>query len=260
MNLYRRTNTGSKRRLIAMTLLVIVLFVFDILSGGKVRALAQSATANISTTSARLFSDLKYSGLFSTRAHLAAQNQALESRVAHYQEQAAAYQALKQENAQLQTLAHLAQDNTGTTTPIVSSPRSSPYGTFLIGAGSADNIKHNALVLTDDGFAIGRVTDVSTHTALVSALFAPDSKINALVGGTSVIFTGQGGDNARAQVPRGVAVSVGDIITSRSVSGRPIGIVGKVESNPADAYSVVLMRLPQNTSSLRFVFVLSGTQ
>jgi len=247
------------RRLFAMTLLVIVVFLIDLISGGTIRALAQNAAASIGGVSVRVFNAVKYSGIFHTRATLAAQNQALEAQIARYEAQAAAYKALQEENAQLATQAHLAQDNTGITVPVVSSLRSSPYGTFLIGAGSAEHIKQNALVLTDLGFVVGRVTDVSAHTSLVTELFASGKTVSALVAGANATLGGAGGSNARAQIPRGIAVTAGDIVTSGSVGGRPIGIVGKVESRPADAYSTVYMRLPQNIYSLRFVFVLSST-
>lgn len=243
-----------------MTLLVVGVFLIDLISGGTIRALAQSAAANIGGVSMRVFNAVKYSGLFHTRATLAAQNQALEAQVAQYRAQAAAYKALQEENAQLAADAHLAQDNAGITAPVISFLRSSPYGTFLIGAGSAEHIKPNALVLTDDGFVVGRVTDVSARTALVSEIFAPGKKAEALVAGSHASFTGTGGGNARAQIPRDITVAAGDLVTSWQAGGRPIGIVGKVESKPADAYSTVYLRLPQNTSSLRYVFVLSSDQ
>ncbi|MBI5003605.1 rod shape-determining protein MreC [Candidatus Kaiserbacteria bacterium] len=260
MNLYRRTNSGTKRRLVMATLLVAVLFAIDLLSGGKVHSLAQNITGDVSGTTVRVFQALKDSGFFRTRASLAAQNQDLQTTIARYQAQADAYKALKEENDQLSLFAHLAQDNSGTTTPVVSSSHSSPYGTFLIGAGATENIKHNALVLSDDRFVVGRVIDVSIHTSLVSQLLSPDKSIDALIGKSPATFVGTASGNAKAQVPRDIKVAVGDVVTSGSVGGRPIGIVGKVVSQSSDAYSTVYMRLPQNVSAMRFVFVLASTQ
>ncbi len=266
MNSYRRNNaragllSGQSGRLLAITIVVVLVFLVDLASGGKVRDVSQGVAGSVSATSATAFNAIKHSGLFSTRARLAAHNEELQAAVARYQEQDSAYQALKAENAQLALLAHLAQDNTGTTTAIVSSFRSSPYGTFLIGAGAQEGIKHDSIVLTDLGFVVGRVTDVSSHTSLVTQLLSPGKTVDALIGENPATFTGTGGGNARAQVPRDIKVAVGDIVTSGMVGGRRIGIVGKVESESADAYSTVYMRLPQNVSAMRFVFALSSAQ
>lgn len=266
MNSYRRSNaragllSGQSGRLLTITFIVILVFVIDLASGGKIRDISQGAAGSISGTSAVAFNAIKHSGIFSTRARLAAHNEELQAEVERFREQDSAYQALKAENDQLALLAHLAQDNTGTTTAIVSSFRSSPYGTFLIGAGTQEGIKHDSIVLTDLGFVVGRVTDVSTHTSLVTQLLSPGKSIDALIGKDPATFTGTGGGNARAQVPRDIEVKVGDIITSGTVGGRRIGIVGKVESESADAYSTVYMRLPQNVAGMRFVFVLSSAQ
>lgn len=266
MNSYRRNSprtgllSGQSGRLFAITLIVILVFVADLASDGTIRNFSQGAAGNISGTTAAAFNAVKHSGIFSTRARLAGLNQELQAEVERYREQDAAYQALKAENDQLALLAHLAQDNTGTTTAIVSSFRSSPYGTFLIGAGAQEGINHDSIVLDDLGFVVGRVTDVSTHTSLVTQLLSPGKSVDALINEHPATFTGAGGGNARAQVPRDIAVEVGNIVTSGDVGGRRIGIVGKVESESADAYSTVYMRLPQNVSSMRFVFVLSGAQ
>lgn len=259
MNSYRRTNTGSRRRLAVITILAVIIVLTDIISGGTLRTIIQQTAGYISGTGIRTFDTIKHSGLLETRTALAEKNRALEAQVARYQDQAAAYKVLQDTNTHLAAMAHLAQDNTGQTVPIVSSSRSSPYGTFLIGAGSEEGIETDALVLTDLGFVIGHIADVSTHTALVVEILAPGKKTEAIVAGSATHFIGQGGANAWAQVPRGVAVTVGDTVTSGTVGGRPIGVVGKVDSDPADAYSTVLMRIPQNTSSLRYVFVLSKT-
>lgn len=266
MNSYRRNNpragllSGQSGRLFAITVIVILVFVLDLASGGKVRDISQGAAGSISGTSAVAFNAIKHSGIFSTRARLAGLNQELQAEVERYREQDSAYQALKAENDQLALMAHLAQDNTGTTTAIISSFRSSPYGTFLIGAGREEGIGHDSIVLTDLDFVVGRVTDVSTHTSLVTQLLSPGKSVDALIGENTATFTGIGGGNARAQIPRDIEVKAGDIVTSGMVGGRRIGIVGKVESESADAYSTVYMRLPQNVSSMRFVFVLSSAQ
>ncbi|MBM3261143.1 rod shape-determining protein MreC [Candidatus Kaiserbacteria bacterium] len=255
MNLYRRTNTTARRRLWAATFLVVAIFLLDLATQGLIRSATQSAAASLSGTGIKTFEAIKESGIFRTRASLAAENEDLKARLATYESQALSFKALKEENKQLAEMARLAHADSGLTVSVVSAFRSSPYGTFLIGAGADDGITIGSLVLTDDGFVIGHVTDVSTRTALVSEILGPSKKIDAIVAGSATVFTGSGGGNARAQVPRDIEVSVGDRITSQDTHARTIGVVGKIESSPADAYSTVYMRLPQNIATLRHVFV-----
>jgi len=66
--------------------------------------------------------------------------------------------ALKDENDQLRSLTHLAETTTGVTVPVVSSVRSSRTETFIIGAGSAENIIHGSFVLSGGGFLVGTVS------------------------------------------------------------------------------------------------------
>lgn len=246
--------------MIAATALVVVIFVVDLASGGSLRHASQGAAAAISNTVIRTFSALKYSGFFRTRATLAAQNRLLQTQVEAYQTQSLIYKALQEENAQLAAMAHMAQGNVGITVPVLSSFRSSPYGTFLIGGGSVEDVKLNDLVLTEDGFVVGNITNVNTHTALVSEVLGSGKTVDGLVAGSASSFTGTGGGNARAQIGRGVALAVGDVVTSPTAGARPIGIVGHIESGPASAYSTVYIRLPANIESLRYVFVLTPSK
>lgn len=256
MNSYRRNNTN--RRLIVATLLVLVLFCADLLSGGMLRREVRSFGSQISQGVSRAGSAISGSGFFSSRASLEAQNRVLNEQIMQYQERSAGYDVLLAENVQLRSLVHLASQRPGLTAPIVSSVLSSPYGTFLIGAGTADQIARTNLVLTAGGFVAGTVSDVGMHTSTVQELFAPDASVNAVIAGTSVSVTGSGGGNAHALLPRGARVAIGDAVLSPQLGGRAIGIVGAVASSTASASQDVYIRLPVDIGSLQFVYVVSS--
>ncbi len=247
----------SKKRLWAATLLVIVLFLLDIVSGGKIRHAVAAGAVNISGRVSGIGSAITGSGFFSSRASLQAQNQALSDELAQYQERATGFAALQAENDQLRAITHLAQEPTGVTAPVVSSVISSPYGTFLIGAGALDGISSGSLVLSSGGFVVGTVSDVGPHTATVSEIFAPGATTQAIVHGTAVTLSGSGGGNARAAIPRGVNVAQGDPVVSPEFGQRPLGIVGDVASSSAQAMQDVFIRLPVSLGALQFVYVVS---
>ncbi len=260
MSLYRQSESRARRRLFFATLFVVVLFFADLISGGHLRALVRTATIPVWTAGSRAASAVFGSGFFTSRASLLRENALLQQQLSDAEQRAAGYQALKDENDSLRSIALLAGVEKGITAPVVSSVLSSPYGSFLIGAGSADELARGSIVLAASpdagGFVIGRVGDVSAHTALVNELFAPGTALEATLKGAAVMLQGRG-DNARADIPRELSVSVGDIVTVPSLGGRPVGVVDNVVSDPASSHQEVYIGLPVSISSLRFIYVVS---
>ena len=224
-------------------------------SGGALRALSRSVSARLWSASAYVRGAVSNSGFLSSRASLAAENATLRGTLAQYQEDAAGYQVLKQENDSLRSMLHLAQTERGITAPVISSVISSPYGTFLVGAGTADSVAVGSLVVTEGGFVAGTVSETSARSSLVTELFAGGSSVNVLVAGAPAEALGRGGGNARISLPRDVLVQNGDPVTAPSLGGRAVGVVGKVISDPGNALQTVYVILPVNLSALAYVYV-----
>ncbi len=266
MNSYRR-HSGSGRKVRAATALVVVLVLLDIVTGGGVRTAAREGAAALSRAFGGTFSALASSGIFSSRAALQIQNQELAAELQQYQLRAAFASVLQAENDQLSSLARLAKASPGITAPVVSSVISSPYGTFLIGAGSADGVALGSLVLASaaggdassaaNAFIIGRVASVQPRVSAVAEVFAPGSSINAIIHGASVVLTGSGGGNAYASLPRDAMVIGGDAVLSPDLGGYAVGTVGHVASSSAQALQDVYVSVPVNLGSLQYVYVVT---
>jgi cell shape-determining protein MreC len=256
---YRATQTNlDRRRLLLVTAIVVIVFAADSISGGYVRGFLRNVTGAMWSATVRAEERITANGFFSSRAQFAAENTALHAQILQYQGKLAAADVTAAENEQLRSLTHLAVGAPGISVPIISSFRTSPYGTFLIGAGSADGIEKDALVQSSDGYVIGKVSDVSSHTALVDQLFAPRRSVETLISAIPVTLTGVGGGNAIGRAPRGAKISEGDIVSAPSMGGKPIGVVGTVTSDAADAFSAVEVRAPANLTTLRFVYVITS--
>ncbi len=201
------------------------------------------------------------SGFFATRRGLIAENAALKEQVAQFQERSAAYRVLKDENTSLREMLNVAEivrgqnRESGITAPIISSFRASPYGTFQIGAGRADSVSPGNLVLSAENFVIGTVEAVDEHASLVREIFTPNISSDAVLHGVGVAVQGQGGGNARTDVPRQSEVAVGDPVVSPTLGSRAIGIVGNVSEDSGSAYKRVHIYLPVNLSVLQFVYI-----
>ncbi|MDO8576507.1 MAG: rod shape-determining protein MreC [bacterium] len=259
MNSYRQ-NKSPHRRLFALTVLVIFLFLLDVLTGGSVRHQLRGGAVVLGRWSSYVGASFAGSGVFKTRAALEAQNRSLAEELAQYEERAGAYEVLRAENGELRAFVHLVESTSrevqGVTAPVVSSVRTSPYGTFLIGAGEAEGIVRGSYVLTGGGFVVGTVTDTGAHTATVGEIFAPGASVEAMAGGVTFSAAGSGGGNARAKVPRALSIRINDPVVAPLLGQRPIGIVGSIASSTASASQELFIVLPVNLSSLRYVYIL----
>ncbi|HEV3245533.1 MAG TPA: rod shape-determining protein MreC [Candidatus Paceibacterota bacterium] len=253
----RQTGTpqGTGRgNLFFATLIAILIVLINMATGGKISSLARDVVAPISNIGGKIGEDITQNGYFSSRRALEAQIAALQNEVQQEQLQAAAFSALEQRDTSLSALEHLAQTAPGLAAPITSSIVSSPYGTFTIGAGSADYVLQGAMVLSDEGFVVGKVVQVQSHRSLVAQIFASRMQTTVSIDGAAVVASGEGGE-AEAQVPHGIVVSQGDPAIAPEYDDRPIGIVQHVDSNPANAQQAVYIALPISLASLEYVYV-----
>ena len=268
MNLFRPNNflggrwtPRSGRRIFTATAIVCALILVDAFSGGTVRSLVRRAGSLVWWWGISIERSIHESGFFRTRRGLIAENAALTEQIAQFQERSAAYRVLKDENIALREMLNVAETakgrskESGITAPIASSFRASPYGTFQIGAGTADSVSPGNLVLSAENFVIGRVLTADAHTSLVKEIFAPNVSSDAVLHGIGVAVVGQGGGNAKTDVPREADIAVGDPVISAIFGSRAIGVVGNVSVDSGSAYKRVQIYLPVNLSILQFVYI-----
>ena len=260
MNSYRQSNVRRGRRaLILATVAVLLVFAIDVFSHGSIRALVRSSGSYVWSGGSQVASAIGGSGFFRSRRALLEENEALKQEVARLTLRTAALETLEGENAALRTIVRLVEDLSGITAPVVSSPFSSPYGTFMVGAGSKDGVAVEDLVVTAEegkrGFVIGRVSEVSERLSLVTQIFAPNASVEAVIRDVPLVVEGQGGGNARAEALRALSIAEGDTVVSPHFRGMAIGVVGSVSRDPASAYQKVYIGLPVNLATLKFVYV-----
>jgi cell shape-determining protein MreC len=258
MSLYQRSDQKrARRRLVVATIAIFAIVFADVISGGVVRGAARAAHGLVWSVASNIESLTWGSGFFSSKSALQAENTSLKQRLASLEVGLAGVERVKYENAQLRALVHLAEREPGIAAPIISSLRSSPYGAFMIGAGSAESIAAHSIVIAGGAhdIVVGEVVEVYGKSALVKEVFAPGVSVEGIVEGAEITLEGRGGGNARAQVPRTLGLAEGDMVTSREFGGRVIGVVGAISSETASAFAIVYVRTPVNRSELTFVYV-----
>ncbi|MBI5645255.1 rod shape-determining protein MreC [Candidatus Kaiserbacteria bacterium] len=250
----------GRQRLLFASFLVLVIFAIDIASHGAVRNAIRSSESVLWRATASVRETLLGGAYFTSKRSLATENASLRTLVADDKARESTYSALADENRALREMLGLREREAGITAPVVSSFRSSPYGTFLIGASESDGIKNGDIVLTSQGFVLGRVVDVGNRTASVRSAFASASRIDVLISNVAAEAEGHGSGNARVFVPRGIMIATGTPVISASFGQRPIGIVGHVVSDESRADQVVYVSLPVELSTLRYVYVVPSNQ
>ncbi|MBI4087972.1 rod shape-determining protein MreC [Candidatus Kaiserbacteria bacterium] len=251
-----------RKRFLLATLIIAIFFVFDVATGGALRSVARAGANFLWSAGSVAESAIFGSGYFSSRRALQAENDALERENAELKAEIAGFATLENENIELRELVRLAENVGGITAPIVSSVRASPYGTFMIGAGSAEGVVAGSIALVGGarGIVLGEVKEVYAHSALVQEVFAPGASVESELRGTSLTFEGHGGGNARAEAPRALEVREGDSVTSAQFSGRLIGIVGAVRAGSASAYQSIYIRTPVSRTEIRYVYVVPSAR
>lgn len=244
----------GRRWLLFVSFAVVAIIVVDLAGQGFVRSSVRAAAGYLFSSGSAGVEAVENTGLFATRSGLAHENARLKAQIAQYESAVSENVVLREQNTQLSGLVHLAAAQQGVTAVVVSSLLASPYGTFLISAHEPD-VARGDLVLGRDGFVIGRISDTGRSTSVVTEIFASDSAIEGLVAGHAATVDGYGGGNARATLPRDLSLTPGDLVIAPSLGGRPIGVVGSVDSDAASADQKVFIRLPMNLASLRYVYV-----
>lgn len=256
MNLSRQRRRSPLAVTFIVALMVsVALFSVDALSGGFVRSYVRTLSSLAWGAASGASRTLEGTGYFASRRALVEENSALKDRIAFYEERDARYRSLEIENAALRDIAAFAQSDEGTTVRVLSSFTTSPYGTFVLGAGERAGLSRGDIVLTPGGFALGRISDLDSHTAVVDSLFSPGNTIEVIVRDFAFSVDGRGGGNARAEIPRGADVAVGDAAHVPEYGGRVAGIIGAIESASSSATQTLFIRLPQGLDTLRFVYV-----
>ena len=249
-------DTSAARIFFVLALLAAGVFALDRFSQGSVRGVLQDTGGLVSAAVVSVADALPSAQGFAAHATLVADIQALEDTLARREEQDARFAALRAENEELRELARLAEDeSTGLSAPVLSSFSSSPYGTFVIGAGARHDVRENAVVLTPGGFVLGRVVAVQDRTSTVEALFAPGKETEATIGNVPFLLQGRGGGNARAETPRDASILEGDVVHIPSFGGRPAGFVFEKESASSSAATTLYIRTPANLDTLRYVYI-----
>jgi len=191
-------------------------------------------------------------------------------------QQAARVELTTRENARLKALLAFRDSSSfpggydGVAAAVIGRPAGAFSQAVVVAAGSADGVRHNDPVVTQDGL-VGLVTRVSSRTARVTLLVDDRSAVSAVDARTNAAGVVRHGRAARStlvldRVPKEDVVRVGDSVvtagwrvgqlSSLYPRGIPIGRVTSVGQADTDLYKQVLVEPFADFRSLDSVLVL----
>ncbi len=140
-------------------------------------------------------------------------------------------------------------------------PPQSPYDALVVNVGSADGVTLGDQVYAFRGFPIGEVVDVKEHRTTVKLLSAPGSKIDVLIGTTTMAFTaeGKGGGNFFLKLPKVTEIHKGDLVARNFLKPEVFSAIESVDSEDGEAYIYAYFKLPINLNSLIYVLIKKST-
>lgn len=188
---------------------------------------------------------------FSDAATLALQNEKLMNENA----------ALANENRALlkkaASISGLVMGARGITAGVVARPPLSPYDTLVLAAGSEAGVTLGMEAFGAGGVPLGVVSSVLADFSRVTLFSAPNMAVNGWVGRTNVpvIINGAGAGALNASVARSAGIAAGDTVFAFGPGMLPVGVVARVDSDPASP-SVTLRIMPAfNLFSIAWVVV-----
>ncbi|TSC85685.1 MAG: hypothetical protein G01um10148_1071 [Parcubacteria group bacterium Gr01-1014_8] len=269
MNLYQRnkfkiraTTSNPRQGLLVATFLILVVIGADVFMDGAIRSRIRPMLVPVASFGRSAVAAVAGQDFWSSRQALLNENESLRERIEKMEAQNAGFEALRDDYEALQKMMAVTDEEgeKGLIAPIASSFRASPYGTFIIGAGFTKGVREGDIVLSEGGFVLGAVSEVNAKSSLVRMVFAPGQKTEVVSGSTGFTISGRGGGNASAEVPREAALAEGAPVRASIYEGRPIGIIGNIESASSSAYAEIHVVFPINLNTVRYVYIVPGNE
>ncbi|NOY35735.1 MAG: rod shape-determining protein MreC [bacterium] len=258
MNYHRNKKRGGKRAVfaVAAAALFLVLMIFNDSAARLVSVPVMGA--------ARPFLKMSNSvgewfggniAIMKEKKALEEENRGLKEEVSTTAAKLLSYGIIKKENEELKAILSRAGEEKRIAAAILSRPPRSPYDTLILDAGSKDGVEKGMEAAAYGDILVGYVSEVFPSTSKVRMISFPGEETTVALGesGVAVAASGRGGGNLEIILPRAVEVKIGERVATLGVNSLVIGIVEKIQVNPADPFQKILFRLPLNLQELKYI-------
>lgn len=163
---------------------------------------------------------------------------------------------LQEENIELKEALGRNASSTVIISYILKKPPFSAYDSLVLDVGSDDGVKVGDKVYAIGGVLIGEIIEVSGNKISRVKLYSSyGEKYEVFIGQSNIQTTafGRGGGSFEITLPRDAKIYENDIITVPNIKSSVFGIVRKIETLPAKAFSTILFSQPVNIYEQKWV-------
>ena len=260
----QRRNNNKKVFFIAIFIIAFLLIIIEKV-GFVSKNLSQVATSVATplwkTESYILEQGGIYAMKLNSKEDLIRENKNLREDIALLQAGSLSKERILQENKELKE--HLGRydiEPRSVLSAVLVKPNRSVYDTLIIDVGYSDAVQVGSKVTAYGDVTIGVVEKVYSRTSLVKLFSSPGEDLSVLVGEENIaaIAVGLGGGNFSIELPRGVDVEEGGLISFPSISTSIAGVIELIQVHPSDSFQTILFKSPVNMYQLKWVEVLIG--
>jgi cell shape-determining protein MreC len=140
---------------------------------------------------------------------------------------------------------------------IIARPNELPYDLLQIDKGSNDGVVVGSPVYIGADNVIGIIVSTAPEFSFAELFTSPGFEATIFISGPNVVATleGYGGGVARARVPQGISLSVGNVVYLPSIEPGAFGRIAYIENKPSQPEQYGYITFDKPLSSLHFVAI-----
>jgi cell shape-determining protein MreC len=257
----RQRNTQRRLSQVLFIILLVGVFLFALAAGGVLSSIVQRGyVTTLAGVSAVEIVVQDTFNLLTPKSKLLRENQALRTQVQELQIATLYNQSLELENNELRlllgTMSPIAptSDTTNITIARIIDYRDIPYGTLLVKTEQGSTVKKGDIAYFGK-WAIGKVTSVNNTSVLIKLFTSSGSAYDVLIGTVPGTLVGMSGGIGKISLPRTLEVSLGTPVSLPLADGLILGTVEDIERSSEQSMQTLLVRIPFNISTLRFITI-----
>ncbi len=195
---------------------------------------------------------------FRSKRTLALENQALKEKNEQLFSSNLKTRILQDENELLKNDFSRTNKSTRVLASVLIHPSKSIYDSLIIDVGEGHEIKVGDYVASGDVY-IGKISEVYSHSSKAVLFSSSGEHFEVLLNPShvSIIAYGRGGGNFEGQVPRGIDIAHGDVITVPGISVDIFATIEDIVEKPTDSFRTILFKNPVNVETLKWVEVIT---
>lgn len=260
---FRQDNKRKQKRLQITILISLLLLLLLVLKTPVSNVLGNALHVigapfwNMRVSAVNWFSEQRT--LISSKKSLLEENVKLKDLIDRMALEAYSYDLVRQENEMLKEKLGRKSEEELLLARVLATPGQSPFDTLVIDAGAEEGVSLGMRVFTEGDFAIGEVTSVFHHSAVVTLYSTSGMELSVTLATDSTPATlyGRGGGDFLMVLPRGIHVALGDLVNIPALAPNYAGVVDGVDRPEGESLQYIHLKLPVNIYQLKWVYVAS---